>query len=85
MQKRFAILCIILIFLSTLVVAFHHHNDGIPHNDCPICLAVHNSSSATHEGYEVQRSNDVIISHLEVPFALPSTASLPSNNRAPPA
>lgn len=85
MQKRLAILCVVLILLSALVVAFHHHEDGIPHNDCPICLAVHNSSSASHEFSEVQRSNDIISFRPEVSFTLPKTVSVPGNIRAPPA
>lgn len=85
MQKRLALLCVVLMLLSALVVAFHHHEDGIDHDDCPLCLAAHNSSSASHELPEVQRNNDVISSHPEVSFTLPHAISIPGNTRAPPA
>jgi hypothetical protein len=31
------ILALFLIFISA--VAFHHHQEGFTHNDCPLCIA----------------------------------------------
>jgi hypothetical protein len=87
MQKRLALLCVVLMFLSALAVVFHHHEDGESHADCPACLAIHNSSSASvsHDFPEIQRSDDVIFFRPEVSFTLPNIVSIPGNTRAPPA
>jgi hypothetical protein len=85
MQKRLALLCVLLMLLSALVVSFHHHEDGVSHDDCPICLAVHNSSSAAPEFSDVQRNNDAVPFRSEISFILPNTVLDLGNTRAPPA
>jgi hypothetical protein len=37
--KRAIILISVLFALSFVVAGFHHHDDAIPHSDCPICVA----------------------------------------------
>jgi hypothetical protein len=85
MQKRLALLCVVLILLSAFMVGFHHHEDGIAHDDCPICIAAHHSSSALNEFPEIQRNNDAIFFHPDVSFTIPDAISIPGNTRAPPA
>ncbi|MFH0975137.1 MAG: hypothetical protein V1874_05060 [Spirochaetota bacterium] len=36
-KQIYALLAVALIVIGTLIVAFHHHDDGKIHVDCPIC------------------------------------------------
>ncbi|MDR3570442.1 MAG: hypothetical protein P4L43_20655 [Syntrophobacteraceae bacterium] len=38
-SKRLAFICLLLFSLALAAIAFHHHDDGCSHDDCPICLA----------------------------------------------
>jgi hypothetical protein len=69
------------------VAAFHHHNDGGDHPDCPICLNTHQQSNA-----ELKTSFCLIypdfkgIALFIKPRLFASKAVFtPANNRAPPA
>lgn len=48
MQKggRLAFIFLLLFVLAVFAEAFHHHEDGCDHNDCPICAAAHHNSAA---------------------------------------
>lgn len=39
MRRSLSTLLICLLLCSALVTAFHHHEDGAAHSDCPICVA----------------------------------------------
>ena len=37
----------LLLFSATLVESFHHHPDGVDHDDCPVCVAALHHSAAS--------------------------------------
>ena len=40
MNRKFALFLLLCFSLSILGLAFHHHQDGVPHDDCSICFNV---------------------------------------------
>ncbi|HAM53690.1 MAG TPA: hypothetical protein DCP92_24480 [Nitrospiraceae bacterium] len=34
-----------LLVTSIFIIAFHHHDDDCDHDDCPICMAAHQTSA----------------------------------------
>ena len=45
MKRRFVCLLLICFSLSILGLAFHHHADGVPHDNCSICSYVSHHSN----------------------------------------
>jgi hypothetical protein len=89
MRNRLSLFCICLILFSALLVAFHHHDDGREHDDCPICSAGANLQHAT-----VDLAIPIIVIHRDyarIEFIIPATPgfvktfSTPVNSRASPA
>ena len=85
--KRLSIFFILIFFISILGVIYHHHEDGMPHDDCFICkLITNNTIFLTQDTYQTF-SNDSIISTVFIdqyfitPYNLTRTFSI----RAPPA
>jgi hypothetical protein len=85
MKKYFAILCLSLILVSSMMIAFHHHEDGKEHDDCQICMAVNHSSLAISEIPQIQQYTHVVFIRSSIPVTLINTISSPKNIRAPPA
>ena len=76
-----------IFFISILGVIYHHHEDGMPHDDCFICkIIAHNKIFLTQDTYQTF-SNDSIISSVFIyedfitSYNLTRTFSI----RAPPA
>jgi hypothetical protein len=44
-QKWLPVFVLSLFLLSVLAMAFHHHEDGLSHDDCPLCIAAYHSYS----------------------------------------
>ena len=85
--KRLSIFFILIFFISILGVIYHHHEDGMPHDDCLVCCIVaHNSVFLTQDTYQVS-SNDSIISSVFIykDFITPYTLTRTLSIRAPPA
>jgi hypothetical protein len=87
MRKHLALICLCLLLVSTLVTAFHHHDDGDDHPECSICLAIHHQSDSDYAfpAFEVQRQ---LVDTVYTQPALAVVTKLfftPANNRAPPA
>ena len=85
--KRLSIFFILIFFISILGVIYHHHEDGMPHDDCFICkIVTNNRIFLTQDTYQTF-SNDSIISTVSIdkdfitPYILTHTFSI----RAPPA
>lgn len=87
MTKRLSLLFISLIFLSTLVAAFHHHDDGADHHDCPICVVHHQQAnvSCTAPSGEIQRQLTETAYLRPIVVVVTKTFFTPANDRAPPA
>ena len=84
--KRLSIFFILIFFISILGVIYHHHEDGMPHDDCFICkIVTNNRTFLTQDTYQTF-SNDSIISTVFIeqysitPYTLTRTFSI----RAPP-
>lgn len=87
MLKRLSLFCVCLIMFSTLVVAFHHHDDGCDHDDCPVCMA-----SLYHAPAEVPTPAPIVQPFFDrTVFFTPTTIGViaetffsPVGSRAPP-
>jgi len=57
MLKRLSLFFVLLLLLSFLGEAFHHHDDYADHPDCSICVATHQKSDTGHSyaPSEIQR------------------------------
>jgi hypothetical protein len=62
---RFTLVFFLLFLLATLTTAFHHHEDGCEHHDCPVCAAGHVISSASVNSFSLATHQTV--SHYEIP------------------
>ena len=85
--KRLSIFFILIFFISILGVIYHHHEDGMPHDDCFICkIVTNNRIFLTQDTYQTF-SNDSIISivFIDQYFITPYTLTRTFSIRAPPA
>lgn len=87
MVKRLSIVIVAIFLLATLVEAFHHHDDGADHPECPICLAHHQQSDSgvTAPPSPLPRELTALTFDRPVPVAVTRDFFTPANNRAPPA
>ena len=85
--KQLSISFIFIFFISIPGVIYHHHEDGMSHDDCFICSIVTNNRICLTHDTEQIFSNNCIISTVSIdkdlitPYTLTRTFSL----RAPPA
>ena len=85
--KRLSIFFIFIFFISILGFIYHHHEDGMPHDDCFICSAIANNTAfLTQDTYQTF-SNESIISSVFIykDFITPYTLTRTFSIRAPPA
>ena len=86
MLKRLSLFFVCLLLLATLAEAFHHHDDGDDHPDCPICVATHQQSDS---GFFFP-AHEVCRNFTDTAYVRPVLAIVtqifhtPANNRAPP-
>jgi hypothetical protein len=86
MLRRLSFYFVCLLLLSTLVTAFHHHDDGADHADCPVCVAHHQQSDTGRTLPVISTEQNM----TETAYLRPSHAVItqtvfsPANNRAPP-
>lgn len=87
MIKRWAILFVSLLLLANLAGAFHHHDDGADHPDCPTCIAYHQQSEPATSAPVclVARSVAATVYLLPASTVILPTFFASANNRAPPA
>ena len=84
--KQLSIFFILIFFISILGVICHHHEDGMPHDDCFICkIVTNNRIYLTQDTYQTF-SNDSIISSVFIykDFITPYTLTRTFSIRAPP-
>ena len=85
--KRLSIFFIFIFIFFILGVIYHHHEDGMPHNDCLVCrIVTNNRIFLTQDTYQTF-SNDSIISivFIDQDFITPYTLTRTFSARAPPA
>jgi len=85
--KRLSVFFILIFFISILGVIYHHHEDGMPHDDCFICkIVANNRIFLTQDTYQTF-SNDSIVSTVSIDkdFITPYTLTRTFSIRAPPA
>ena len=84
--KRLSIFFIFIFFISFLGVFYHHHEDGMLHDDCFICMIfINHRTFLTKDTYQNFSNNSIISSvfiyeDLIAPYTLTQTFSI----RAPP-
>jgi len=87
MHKKISCLLLICFCLAIVGPAFHHHNDGVPHEDCSICFYVLHHPNLVIQEFSQTSPQDF----YTLLISLESTADLPSryfsvySSRAPPA
>lgn len=64
---RLALIFLLLFVSATFVEAFHHHEDGAEHHDCPVCAAAHYHSAAGISIFSVKHHQPAV--RDEVPSA----------------
>ena len=80
--KRLSIFFIFIFFISILGVIYHHHEDGMPHDDCFICKIVANDRNFLIQDTYQTFSNNSIISSVFIyvdfttPYILTQTFSI---------
>ena len=83
---RLAFIFLLLFVTVTLATAFHHHEDGSEHRDCPVCAAGHHYFSTGVTAFSPANLQPVSSNELPAPSLLYDSARvslLPC--RAPPA
>jgi hypothetical protein len=55
-----SLILVLLLFSATLVESFHHHDDGVDHDDCAICVA------ALHHSADTAQPSPVLLSLPEI-------------------
>ena len=85
--KRLSIFFIFIFFISIFGVIYHHHEDGMPHNDCLVCKIVTNNRIFLTQDTDQTFSNNCIISTVSIDkdFITPYTLTRTFSIRAPPA
>jgi hypothetical protein len=88
MLRRFSVLFLMLLILSFVGEAFHHHKDGDEHPDCAVCMAVvHHKSDAglTYVPPQITLNLSGIIDNPVIVSFICKSIYTPSLGRAPPA
>ncbi len=85
-RKRFSVLFILRLLVSTFVAVGHHHDNTADDHDCPICLVSHHQ----------QATGQATVAFDATPFVTGTTYAIPAaalveqtvislfQNRAPP-
>ena len=87
MRRCLSTLLVCLLLCSALVTAFHHHEDGAAHSDCPICVTGQHQPATQPEA----PAADIVLAFTAASFTLSnpivpaSHAFSPARSRAPPA
>jgi hypothetical protein len=86
MNNKLALFLLIWFSLSVLAIAFHHHEDGVSHEDCSICFSILlHSNMAFQDTPQVSLPTFLIpVASLETTVSFPSPCCSPYLNRAPP-
>ncbi len=87
-QKLFGLFLVASFLLLICVEGFHHHQDNISHNDCPLCAAAAAQQTAviSHHTSSLVVSHDVqIVSCDSVPALVSLKNRRPCFVRGPPA
>jgi len=87
MLKRLSLFFVCLLLFSFVAEAFHHHDDGEEHDDCPVCMAVvHNKADTgfTFAPPEIQRELTETIYVSPALATLPDTFFILELGRSPP-
>lgn len=87
MKRRFALFLLVCFSLTILGLAFHHHQDGVPHDDCSICYNVaHQANSAFVDVPQItQPTFTISLISLENTINVSYLSCSLYSNRAPPA
>jgi len=87
MNRKLVYLLLICFSLSILGLAFHHHEDGVPHANCSICSFVsHHSNVALQDTPQISApSYNILLISLENTVNISYLFYCPYSSRAPPA
>jgi hypothetical protein len=85
--KQLSIFFIFIFFISILGVIYHHHEDGILHDDCLVCSTIANNTAfLTQDTYQVFSNDSIIYTvFIDKDLITPCTLTRTIYARAPPA
>ena len=85
--KRLSIFFIFIFFISILSVIYHHHEDGMPHDDCLVCsIVANNRTFLSQDTYQVLSDYRIIsFVFIDKDLITPYTLTRTISARAPPA
>ena len=85
--KRLSIFFILIFFIFILGVIYHHHEDGMLHDDCLICKIVTNNrtflTQDTYQAFPNDYANSTVF--IDKDFITPCTLRRKFSARSPPA
>ncbi len=87
MYRKLSYFLLVCFLISILGIAFHHHQDGVPHDNCSICSYVSNHSVLIPQDspqISLLSSNALFIS-IDNTLNISFLYYHPYSNRAPPA
>jgi len=87
MYRKLVHLLLIFFSVSILGLTFHHHADGVPHQDCSICsFASHHSNLTLQNAPQISAPcYNIFVISLESATNICYPFYYPYSNRAPPA
>jgi hypothetical protein len=86
MNRKLALFLLICFLLSILELVFHHHEDGVSHDNCSICSYVsHHSFLIPQDSPQISLlSSNILLVSLEGTVNSSFPSYHPYSNRAPP-
>jgi hypothetical protein len=87
MNRKLALFLLTWFSLSVLAIAFHHHEDGVSHDNCSICFNISlHSNAAFQDVPQIALSTSLFpLAALENTVSVSRLCCSPYLNRAPPA
>jgi hypothetical protein len=87
MNRKFIYVLLIYLCFFVMGLAFHHHEDGVTHDNCPICSYIsHHSNFSFQDTPQISPPTyDILLIFLENTVNLSCICCSPYSNRAPPA
>jgi hypothetical protein len=87
MKRKFTLFLLLCFSISFLGLTFHHHQDGVPHDDCSLCFNVtHQANLAFVDVPQIAPPTfDISLISLENTINFSGIFCSLYSNRAPPA
>ena len=76
LRKGFYLALVLLLAALSFGLEFHHHKDGNTHDDCPLCIVLHQSQAASlNSNVTTPHVLPVISDRFQLPEEKPSPSA----------